>query len=525
MNLFQERFSRFVTSLFLVGLLGIASGCGDSEDPALAALRDRGVRFTLNEQGEVTGLYLYGDDEHAFGDDDLEFLKDYPSVKLLLIESTKITDAGLQHVKPLKNLEELDLALCHGEVDDRGNVSGGITNDGLATLKEIPTLKRVGLQATRVTDEAVDRLQRDMPKCQIGFNYNDQILAAMRRQGRGVIATVRQLGAEVEFDGDDESDPIDLKLGTTDLALYYVGREKTLKSLTLRGAFTGTGLAHLAGLPQLESLDIADSSGRRNIDAATMQTLTSFSKLKSLDLSGNQIGDTELQMLEKLTSLETLKVIGCPVTDRALQRLKKSLPDCEVIHSNDPLLNELLNLGGDVSAAVRAAAHKVEPIDEGKIVGIEFRLSRISDKGLAELKKLDELQWLHFTFCRKFTDDGMRNLVQMSNLKSLTLSHTSLSNRGVSKIATLTGLEQLDLSTNRVGVRSGQFIDDGCMRDIGKLRELTALSLRGTEISDIGLRRLEDLAKLKSLDIRDTRVTEGGLQRIKKKLPNCKVEF
>ena len=524
MTVFQNRFSRLLTTAFAVCLLAIVSGCGDNEAPTLTALRDRGVRFSLNEQGQVTGLYLYADDQHGFGDDDLKFLKDYPSVKLLLIESKMITDAGLEHVKPLKNLEELDLSLCHGEADKSGKFSGGITNAGLATLKGIPTLKRVGLQATRVTDEAVDRLQRDLPKCRIDFNYNDQILATMRRQGSSIIATVRQLGAVVEFDDGDKSKPIDLKLGTSDLALYYIGREKTLKSLTLRGIFTASGLVHLSGLPELESLDMADPYGRRNIDPAGMRTLTSLSKLSSLDLSGNQIGDTDLQMLEKLTELKSLTVVGCPVTDRAIQRLKKSLPDCEITHSNDPLLNALLNHNGDLPAAVETAATNVEhdKDNEGKIVGVEFRLARISDKGLAELKKLDELQWLHFVYCRSFTDEGIRNLGQMTKLKSLTISHASIGNRGVSRIAALAGLEKLDLSTNRVGARSGQYIDDGCMRDISALKKLTALSLRGTEISDTGLRRLESLAELKTLDIRDTR---DGLQRLKKRLPNCKVEF
>jgi len=141
------------------------------------------------------------------------------------------------------------------------------------------------------------------------------------------------------------------------------------------------------------------------------------------------------------------------------------------------------------------------------------------------LKKLDELEWLHFVYCRSFTDEGMRNLGQMTKLTSLTISHASISNRGVARIAALAGLEKLDLSTNRVGARSGQYIDDGCMRDIAALKKLTSLSLRGTEISDTGLRRLEGLAELKTLDIRGTRVTENGLQRLKKRLPNCKVEF
>jgi hypothetical protein len=511
----------------LVGWLAIAAcvvaGCGVNEDPQLQSLDERGVRYLLNEQGEVRGLYLYNEPKHPIRDEDVAVVREFPQITLLLIESPHVTDAALQHVKTLANLEELDLAFCSGTGTDGGERTGGITDAGASQLQEMKGLKRIGLQATRVTDAGADRLQRALPDCVVDFNYSDAIVAAMWANKGDVVKALRQLGAAVEFD--DDGRVIDLKFGTTDLALYYVGQLESLKSLTLFGRFTGDGLQHLAGLPQLESLDLTDPSGQRQFDAKAIEAIASLRELTSLTLSGNRLQDQQLPVLEKLSRLQTLNVVGCPLSDGALQKLKQSLPDCEITHSSDPLLNALLNNGGDVPAAVEQVAHGVERNDAGQIVGVEFRLSQISDKGLEEVRKLDALERLECVYCRSLTDAGMEHVRQMTGLKRLTLSHTRISNVGVARISKVSDLEQLDLSTSRVVMRQVRPVDDGAMLDVAGMKQLRRLSLKGTEISDTGLRRLEGLARLAALDVRGTRVTEEAVERFKERLPQCNVRF
>jgi Leucine-rich repeat (LRR) protein len=511
------------------GLMVFATGCNETEDGAVQALKDRGVRVTTNDEGEVEGLYLYSSEDRKFRDQDLAFLKDYPSTTLLLVESRNVTDAALQYIKPLKNLKTLDLTFCRGTSEGGGKVTGGITDAAVAELKTMTQLKRLGLQGTRITDAAVDRLQQELPDCTIDFNYSDGILGAMaQRRRRGetevdVVTTVQDLGAEVGFD--DDLNPIDLKLGVSDLALRYIGKKSTLKSLTLRGNFTGGGLANLTKLTELESLDIADPYGRRTLGKGDVATLVSFTNLKSLDLSGNQIGDDELQMLKMLSGLETLRLVGCPVTDSALEKLKKSLPDCEITYSTDPLLNAILNSGGDVSAAVKEVAEDVKRNEDGKLTHVEFRLSQIGDNGLERLKELPEIESLHFVYCRRITDDGMRFIAEMKNLKDLTLSHTNVGKRGISKLVTLRQLEKLDLTTNRVGSRTNEPLDNLSMRNIAELKQLKSLSLHGVAINDSGLLHLEALEGLESLDLRSTQVSAEGLSRFKKRVPNCDIKI
>lgn len=499
----------------LLCLLAVAPGCRDGADAKFDDLRERGFRFTLDEEGHLLGVYLYSDEEHQFEDDDLKPLADLPSPRLLLIESRHVTDAGLMHVKELKGLEELDLTYCRGTSRKDGSLEGGITDAGLAHLKEMTWLKRLGLRYTRVTDEAVDELTEALPDCRIEYNYADPILAAISRRGGDVVGALAELGAEVHLD--DEGNPTELKLGTTDLALKHIGRLETITALTLRGNFTGTGLAHLSGLPLLESLDIADPNRGRTIGAEDVRLLAEFPRLRSLDVSGNQLADEELKLLEEMSGLESVKLVGCDVSPARLKSLKQAVPDCEITYSTDPLLNAVLNHQDNVAEAVAATAERIGRNESGEIVAVEFRHSRISDEGLSVLKRLPAVERLSFVYCRRLTDDGMKRLKEFDHLKALTLSHTDVGNRGLIAVGELVELNSLDLTWTRA-------IDDEGVKQLQGLTELTRLALRGTGVSDVGLLRLSGLSKLASLDLRNTEVTRAGVNRLRQKLPNCNIQ-
>ena len=53
------------------------------------------------------------------------------------------------------------------------------------------------------------------------------------------------------------------------------------------------------------------------------------------------------------------------------------------------------------------------------------------------------------------------------------------------------------------------------------LEKVMVLSLRGTEITDVGLREVAKLQKLKVLSLNGTKVTYAGVAQLKKALPNC----
>ena len=68
--------------------------------------------------------------------------------------ATRVTDAGLVHLKGLHKLKTLILW-------------GAITDAGLENLKELKQLESLGLAGTNVTREGVKRLRQALPKCEI----------------------------------------------------------------------------------------------------------------------------------------------------------------------------------------------------------------------------------------------------------------------------------------------------------------------------------------------------------------------
>lgn len=139
-----------------------------------------------------------------FKNDDLIHLKAFPEIKKISIWSSNVTDAGLAHMKDLKNLEYLSLlrsskingsglkhlkgmkklaslylwststtdnGLAHVKSFSRLKVlylnATKITDAGLVHLSGLRNLAKLNLTGTAVTDEAVRKLRVKLPKCKI----------------------------------------------------------------------------------------------------------------------------------------------------------------------------------------------------------------------------------------------------------------------------------------------------------------------------------------------------------------------
>lgn len=78
-----------------------------------------------------------------------------------------------------------------------------------------------------------------------------------------------------------------------------------------------------------------------------------------------------------------------------------------------------------------------------------------------------------------------------------------------------------ELTTVRL---SGTAISDAGLSQLTKLAKLSEITLKDTPISDAGLAKLSDLKQLRSLDVRGTRVTPAGVAELRKRLPNVFIE-
>jgi hypothetical protein len=142
--------------LILLLVLGVV-GCGQQGHPAAV----KASPPTLKEMD----AYIQKDDNG--------------SVISITLASTKVTDAGLVHLKGLKSLEELYLG--NTQVTDAGLVyleelasladlsltSTQVTDAGLVHLMGLKSLWILDLHGTQVTDTGLEHLKKALPKCDI----------------------------------------------------------------------------------------------------------------------------------------------------------------------------------------------------------------------------------------------------------------------------------------------------------------------------------------------------------------------
>jgi hypothetical protein len=156
-----------------------------------------------------------------------------------------------------------------------------------------------------------------------------------------------------------------------------------------------------------------------------------------------------------------------------------------------------------------------------QLKGLDFRMSRIDDRGLAYVKDMSQLTIMSFFGSRGITDRGLSNLRGLKNLRYLDLRNESftpdepkeprITDVGLKNLVGLTKLEYLNLQ--------GQLITDNGLEHLSGLTELHTLSLSFSGITDAGLKHLEGLQKLHRLHINSNRVSPQGRAALKAKLP------
>ena len=116
----------------------------------------RGVGNVYEYAGEVFDAHRIKDLARTqITDAGLEHLKGLTQLQALFLDSTQITDAGLVYLKGLTKLEFLRLQFTQ------------ITDAGLVHLKGLTGLQTLELSNTKVTDAGVAELQKTLPDCRI----------------------------------------------------------------------------------------------------------------------------------------------------------------------------------------------------------------------------------------------------------------------------------------------------------------------------------------------------------------------
>lgn len=255
-------------------------------------------------------------------DKDLEMLKCYDLVALGLT-GTKITDAGLVHIKDMKRLG--DLELTDTKVTDAGLVhltklgnlgilslyGTKVTDVGLQHLKPLKSLYLLGLSHTAVTDKGLVHLS-ELP------SIRTLILDHLKITDRGIVhlQNLKTLN--------------DIRLGgteITDKGLQHLRKMSLLRTVELsQTRITGSGLRHLPASTKTLWLPLTQ------VDDDGLKHIAHLTKLETLVLNNSKITDEGLKLLEKHSSLRNLQLGQTNVTDAGVATLKAALPNCKVSH-------------------------------------------------------------------------------------------------------------------------------------------------------------------------------------------------
>jgi len=205
----------------------------------------------------------------------------------------------------------------------------------------------------------------------------------------------------------------------------------------------------------------------------------------------------------QVTPKESPKPIA-PVTPAAPEIIKApSNPKEQTAIIEKAILKAVKKPGGEVTDA-----------DWMKVTNLNLSFTELSDAGLKELSKAQNLTGLSVPQTR-ITNAGIKELAAFKHLHTLNVFDTQISDAGLKELATLKQLKRLYLGNTK--------ITDAGLRDLAALPQLNTITLDGAEITDAGLEELANFEQLVMVGVMRTKVTKAAVEKFKKALPKCRI--
>jgi beta-lactamase regulating signal transducer with metallopeptidase domain/Leucine-rich repeat (LRR) protein len=424
----------------------------------------------LSKLTSLEELYLKGE---RMGDAGLAYLRDLPRLEYLCLYGSHFTDKGMVHLKNIPNLKILSFHqnLCR------------ITDAGLVHISDMPKLEILCLHAmSDITDNGLANLTklRSLKKLQIGSSQ------------------------------------------VTDKGLSYLSQIKTLERLDLPQRdqrITDIGFAHLGKLPNLKILHVSRAhyaDPKKNKEYYTDKGLAELAKCRSLEeLSIGSIGITDAGMehIAKLTNLKMLNLFGCDnVTNAGLAKLTalKSLRNLYIHDANLSIagLNSLKPMPNLTNLKVSGIKRDGTVLDISGLTAMEDLSLRFRsrsqdafvDADLMSLANLKKLKWLQIG-PRNYTDKGIAYLVSLTNMERLGIGGAGLTDEGLKYLTNMKKLDHLSI--------------------LGRFDSNKRTFINGGNITDKGLREFEKIKSLRFLNIyTDSKLSPAAIQHLRRELPN-----
>ena len=288
-------------------------------------IEDVGGVVVKDSAGHVTGADLRSS---WVTDADLHKLADLPYLATLDLSNTRITDQGMQDLKSLTGI--VDLNLYYAEY---------VTDEGLAAIKGWRKLKRLNLHGTKATDTTLEQIQgiTTLESLNIGSimvtdiglerlvvlpNLKELTVGGNKLNDPGLQA-LRQMPklTYLDFGGRQGTDANIWAVRMSDTGLAAVLTLKDLHELRFVCSTVGVGL---------EGTRFADI---RYLSVTTewLEKMKALPKLEKLKLQAcDQVNDDSIRVLATMPSLKEVDLKGTSVTEKGLAALKAAKPGMKI---------------------------------------------------------------------------------------------------------------------------------------------------------------------------------------------------
>ena len=354
----------------------------------------------------LQGLVLDGT---GVTDTGLAAIRDSTDMRILVLPNQRITDAAIDHIAALPRLEQLDLSYTQ------------ISDHGLAALPAMPSLHSLSFTATRITGSGCVELSKFPILAQV-------ILGEIGVNGFEHLAKLPQL----------KNVGLDIRQ-VTPATMDALSKAPKLRQIDIHSPdysqFSPSQIELLARLPHLEELSIRTIV----LDTAAWQQVAKLDGLIRFQCEHVPLTDDDLQQhLVPLKSLKSLLCTHTKLTPVGLAKFRAARPDVQIetdiaepkTASDRSAAEWALSVGGEVAIQVGDDKQNIKrlanlPTGTFQTTFVAFDGDDVTDKGLLNLRGLRALNDLRLINTPRVTPKGMQVLTSLPNLSTLILDETS----------------------------------------------------------------------------------------------------
>jgi PAS domain S-box-containing protein len=258
------------------------------------------------------------------------------------------------------------------------------------------------------------------------------------------------------------------------------------------------------------SLDLSYQTFTLNDIQILVESLKGNCHLRTLNLTGNMLGDDGAILLSTHHAFSNLILSGTGVGEAGASSLAKhpTITSLDISHNkiNDSAAREFanntkietLNLAGNKitgQGTVALARNK-------KLRSLNLMENFLTDNGASCLAQNKTLTFLNLAV-NQITSIGAIALANNSTLTSLVLHHNQIEKEGAKALAKNIRLLELDLGSNRLGVEGAIYLSQNT--------SLISLDLSHNFINDVGVSSLLSNSNLKNLNLSYNQICDNGL--------------